>query len=563
MKLWKNFCPARWPPPPTRPHGRFPPPAVLQERQLKLPALVRNAEQRADALGARVEALSAPAPSAAGVRPEGSLGRRLNSQLDELLQIVLAAQQAAATSLSEFRPILGRAKAEADALEQIIAWRGYVDIFGQGLDLERQVEGMGGGGSAGLFPRLRRRRLRPIPIRGAARTWSNARVAVRNLLQKSLEVLDVDTHASLGRSENGKIKVRLKLPESEETYEQTFRLSLRCDDALVQLGFIIDQIERNAQTPGNLLQADRVQADPGAGGCWRCFRIRRPNRGCAPNIAEPAIAGRSLVADLTASGRYKERIATYHLLQRCDAAVRNLIAAREAEQNNWKQSSKRTADIASRCSRDVETDRLIIPPKYAQAYDDEMKFREKTQREMQRIERLLKMQGDWVRERVSSARLAGRPELPTLQTLGALPEAMETMAESMSDEWILATVATLESLLNAPLPVKLQPAPAKSATTRPSAPRADEQILTAEPVHVEAADLHNIPMATPVVAGTSVAEPGNVPAVTDVRSDDEPRHANVEPAGPAQDFFIDDTPEEYQKNLEEDAVADFERPAEE
>jgi hypothetical protein len=287
---------------------------------------------------------------------------------------------------------------------------------------------------------------------------AETRVAVRNLMQKSIEIFDADTHASLGRSENGKLQLLLKLPESKETHERSVRLTERCDDALVQFNFIIDQSTETLRR----LQSTESSAGPSRSWCGQVLALLADpiaRQGVHTVHRRTSHRWKNVVADLTALSLFKERIATYHLLTRISEGAPKLQSALETEQMKWKQSSKRTAEIASRCSRDVETDRLVIPPKYAKAYSDEMQLREQTQREVQRIERLFRVLGEWARERVGSQQLAGRPEAPALIELPSLPDKLVMLQDLMSDVWLQSTVAALETQLKTSLPIKLQPAP--------------------------------------------------------------------------------------------------------
>lgn len=511
---------------------------AMQERQLKLPALVRNAEERAETLRLRVEALSASPPPADGVRPDSSLGRRLNAQLEELAQSALAAQQAAAAVLSEFRPVLGRARAEAQALEQVTGWRAYMDTFAQGLSMERQLKESGAAGIQAYFLESEAGRFGPFQYEEPLELGAT-RVLVRNLLQESIEVFDADTLTSLGRKEKGKIAIRLKGSEPDETYEQTFELTQRCDDALVRLDFVIGQTSDSLRT----LQSSDGSPAQSRSWCGQLVALLNAPSTHRAIHEEYRRAGRRwkrLVADLTALSRYKERLATYYLVNLAAETAPRLLAALEAAQNHLKESSRRSAAIASKCSRDVETDQLIIPPRLAKPYADEMNFRKKTQKEIEKIQRLLKTVGDWVRERVGSQRLAGRPELPVLHELSALPENLAAMETVMSDDWLKSAVASLESMLKVDLPLKLQPAPVKHAIARPSAPAA-AGIPVAEAVQLTRAEMAAIPVAAPIATSVPLPSANDQPvALTAPKSADTRSDSDEAAEQRADDLFIDD-----------------------
>ncbi len=517
---------------------QLPTAAILQEHQLKLPPLVRTAQERAESLRARVEALSAPAPNANGVREEGAVGRRLHAQMEELSHAVLEAQQAAAAAMSEFRPVLGRARAEAQALEKVVGWRGYMDTYAQGINLERRLKVWGAAGVQAYYLESEAGQYGPFQYEEALEL-GGTRVAVRNLLQQTIEVFDADSYASLGRDLRGSITVPLRLPDSEDdTYPQKFALSMRCDDALVQLDFIIENTAESLQR----LQSSDPEAALSRSWCGQIVGVLAApsaNRAIHEEHRRSRHRWKSLVVDLTALSRFKERLATYHLIARMAENVPQLLAALQEEKKQLKESTKRSAEIAAKCGRDVENDRLVIPPKLAKPYADEMAFRKKTQHAIQHIQKRLTVVAEWTRERVGSQRLVGRPELPSLHLLPGLPEALAAMADAMSDEWMTEQVAILEELLNTPIPLKIQPAPVRRVVARPSAPSssppAAETHPVAQAVQSTGAEVDGRPIAEPV---TEVArhQPYSEPAV----DDDDELFVNDGPASAEHDHEDDD-----------------------
>ena len=515
---------------------------AMQERQLKLPALVRKAEERYEIVRLRVEALSASAPSSDGVRPEGSLGRRLNVQLDELAQSALAAQQSAAAVLSEFRPVLSRARAEAQALEQVTGWRAYMETYAQGIALERQLRESGSAGIQAYFLNSEAGRFGPFQYEESLEL-GGTRVVVRNLLQNAIEVFDADTLASQGRNDKGKITVSLRNAEQDATYEQNFELSQRCDDALVQVDFVVGQTADSLR----MLQSPEGLATQSRSWCGQLVALLNDpttQRAIGSEYRRASRRWKRIVADLTSLSRFKERIATFHLVSLAAETVPRLLSALEAENIRLKESSGRSSAIASKCSRDLETDRLIIPPRLAKPYADEMNFRKKTQKEIENIQRSLKVLGGWVRERVSSQRLAGRPELPAFHELPPIPENLASLESAMTDDWLRSTVSSLEGMLQTTLPIRLQSPPVRQPIARPSAPEArsiPNAVPVAQNVQLTAAEMAQLPIAAPVLASASpVSIDVQTPALEIPRALERQPDSDATAEQQADNLFIND-----------------------
>ncbi len=438
--------------------------------------------------------------------------------------------------------MLSRARAEAQALEQITGWRAYMDTYAQGIALERQLREWGSAGIQAYFLESEAGRFGPFQYEEPLEL-GGTRVVVRNLLQKAIEVFDADTLASLGRNDKGKISIRLKNAEQDETYEQNFELSPRCDDALVQLDFVVGQTADSLK----MLQSPEDSATQSRSWCGQLVALLNApttQRAIEGEYRRASRRWKRIVADLTSLSRYKERLATFHLVSLAAETAPQLLNALETEKIHLKESSGRSSAIASKCSRDVENDRLIIPAKLAKPYADEMNFRKKTQKEIENIQRALKVFGDWVRPRVGSQRLAGRPELPPFHELPPLPENLASFESIMTDDWLQSNVSSLESLLQTNLAIRLQPPPVRHSIARPSAPEAQsipDAIPVAEAVKLTAAEMAALPVAASVPATAApVSMDVETPALKIPPAAKSPSDTDAAAEQHADDMFVND-----------------------
>ena len=198
----------------------------------------------------------------------------------------------------------------------------------------------------------------------------------------------------------------------------------------------------------------------------------------------------SLLADLIDLGHLKERVATYHLFERHAEFVPAVLEVRGKAEPSLREAHERLAYIASRCSRDIETDRMIVPPHLGQENIARLKQRDKAEKDLSRIKKLLGIIAAELRMRISHKRLHGRPGIPKLRLLQPMPEAFVEMAGVLTNAHLAARAAELDAVLRtdfasmAPEPeAEPEPAPEPEAEAHADT---DVQHAHASPAELEA-----------------------------------------------------------------------------
>ncbi|MDB5289754.1 MAG: hypothetical protein JWL69_995 [Phycisphaerales bacterium] len=440
--------------------------AVLQPLQLALPNLARDYADRVTALRGHLEAMRAKFPQTI-VAPEGSLGRRIAAQAESLAETVAAAQKNGEAALAKFEPLLVRAKAESAALEQIVGWREYTDMFFKARSLERQAAELGSAGVHAYFIENESGKFGPFQYEEPL-DLGGTRVAVRNTQRGVIEVIDAVGNDSLGRATSGAVTITLGKAEGVEGFPTTFRLTDRCDDLAVHISFI----QRQTAEALAGLQHPVPSAKSWCGVICELLANPRSQIGLREEHRKSGHRWKSLIADLGELTRFKERLATYHLVERLTQEVPRIKDLINQPKARLKDATGKITAIMQKCSRDLETDRLIVPPKYAQSYAEQLGLSDQAKHEILRLETLLKKIARELTDRLTSPRACGRPEAPQFRSLAPLPETIIELEPSMSDESLKTMLESLNGQLGAKLPFNPPPAPAMTTPLRPASPTA-------------------------------------------------------------------------------------------
>jgi hypothetical protein len=454
----------------------------LQPSQLKLPPLGREFEKWAAEARGLVEAMKEPTPEVP-IAADGSMGRRLASQGEMVRETVDAATRAAKAALNEVDGLLRRAKPEIQALEQVVGYREYVDMFTKARDLEKQLAEWGSAGVQAFFLTNSSGTFGPFQFEEPVDLGAT-RVVVRSLQKGHIDAVNATGQELLGRDVTGSVTLILGKEDGNPGYETTFRLTERCDDLIVQLGFIqeqtidaLSQLQQPVQGAKSWCGAmSALLSDP-----HQQQHLRESNR-------KAAHRWKAIVADLVALSKFKERLATYNLVTRISEEVprvRGLIA--DADKRN-KESTQTIEMVMTKASKDVGTDQFMVPPKYAKAYTEALVMRDQTKHEMVRMRNLLKQIARDLAGRLASSRLVGRPEVPQFRALGAVPQAMLDLQDAMSDETLARVIGELSAQFGVKLPFNPPPAPAVTHVARPAAPTAAPAPEEAEPPVEEGAE---------------------------------------------------------------------------
>jgi hypothetical protein len=156
---------------------------------------------------------------------------------------------------------------------------------------------------------------------------------------------------------------------------------------------------------------------------------------------------RQLLDDVEQLAPLKARIETWHLIHRLVEAVPRIARTLNEERNKFNASTDELAGIVARCGRDVESDRLVIPPNLVRPYDEQNRLRDRARREIARIDGYLKELAAQAATRLASPATIGRNDAPQLAALPPLPQDFLAAIGSIDDAALDEQIARLEQVL--------------------------------------------------------------------------------------------------------------------
>jgi hypothetical protein len=278
---------------------------------------------------------------------------------------------------------------------------------------------------------------------------------VRSLGGKTFEVRDPKTDSLLGGSKTG--TVVLNLPASAnaalaggdegqpQTFPTRFTITELCDDLIVLLEFLRRSTIETVQ---------KFAAYSGTAGSWAgkvCRLLAEPEvkKALEDELARIARRWRHTIFDLHALGPWKERLATYFLVHRCAEVVPGLVETVGDRKQKHKDSKKRVQEIMSKCSRDVDSGRMIVPPRYAKQYAEEQKLQDECAATVKTATTLLKSMAQQMITRLQDPKLLGKAELANLRAIPPLPETLTGLP--LADGQLGNLIAPMEELIQTPL----------------------------------------------------------------------------------------------------------------
>jgi len=478
---------------------RIPEATILQPFQLRLPKAIGEADRPLTAARSGLAAMEREAPPRE-VPSDSFLGQKLEQEMAAVDAAAGEARVEATDAVKVVEPAVARAREEAAALEQAARYREFLDMVTRGRALERRLVDWGAQGVQAYFIKSGEEKYGPFQFEQMVQLEMQ-NVLVRSTMRGAIQVFDADNEMPLGKSADGQVTVSIggKRPEiltdgdadaldkeledeaaaagkeenaakgeagkgekkpatppplptppepddgSPKPYPMTFELSERCDDLLVQLDFLRRQTQETVGTIDPAADA----ATSWAGQICRALSTDAASRQLRKEQAKLSQRWRFAMLDLAGLGPLKERLATYHLLARSSQKMPELRRVIKESRRGIKASEQRLAEIVRRCGRDVETNQLVVPPKFAQPYADEVTYRKDTTRLLRQSSTLLKAMVIRLTRRLRDPKLLGRGGTPSLRVLPPLPETIDMLP--MSDDDLGERIFELETLLKAPL----------------------------------------------------------------------------------------------------------------
>jgi ubiquitin-protein ligase len=448
------------PPPhagPADPPQRVPPTLLVRPLALALRRGVREADKAVGRLRKVLAQLGAapriPAPGARATL----VTRRLNR---ELARLAAAAEPARAsgTTLASLDPVLHRARRESAAVDRLAAWADHAELLRRGDELVERTRATGpaalqayttegAGGRGGPFEYEQR----VEPAAGPA-------IAVWNLRGSIVRVVDAATEEVVAQGD-GRVSVPPPHPPGGPPPHPpvgppaplVVHAAAHTDEVRVQLEYLLTQAREalHRLRPGE--EEAAAFYDPATWAGRLVAELDQPDdqQAAGERHHRSSQAWKHLLADLVALGRYKQRLATYHLLARLAESVPRLKAERERLGGIIARADARLSEIGARSGRDAETAGVIVPQHYAAEYSEHLAERDRARQEIDRIDQALVNVAARARHRLGKPRLLGSPETVPFRLLPPMPQS--ELKLDVSDESIRRLAARLEALLGTPL----------------------------------------------------------------------------------------------------------------
>ena len=361
---------------------------VLQPFQMSLPKLIADADRRLAAVRSQLKSMDSvqePRSHPQRLGPGARLGREFEAVANDLTK----ARQEAQDALAAAEPVAARGKADVAALDRVARWREYVDLVSR-RSLERRAAESGAEGVQAYYIENESGRFGPFQFEQPV-DLGGGDVVVRSHVRNAIEVRNPAEERTLAEGKDGAATVTLPgpepgaappsgmtdewgnpvedapPPEKSAGFRTTFRLTERCDDLLVQFDFL------RRQTAENILQKEEVAftSTSWCGQFCRLLALDASRSALKKELGKISTRWRLTMMDLAALSPVKERLATYFLVARASEIVPPLAQALTEAKATLKETERTLGEIAKRCSRDVDTDRLIVPPKLSEAYNRE------------------------------------------------------------------------------------------------------------------------------------------------------------------------------------------------
>jgi hypothetical protein len=470
----------------------------LQLHQGNLDNLLIRAQQvahEARQTAGRIAAL----PALSGVKATGALRSRLEAEIARTRDLVSEGNAKLHEAYQRLDPAAGQSKVHAIALKRMTDWRDYAELLEKAEAMARRLIEWGPAGLQAYFIESPSGRHGPFEMEQQLQLGS-LNLAVRNPASTIIELVDGDTGMLLKRGEQGAATKTIPDPASGSRYAATFRLTGNCDELAVQMDYLIRETTRTLE----LLAADRIRSPEGWMGRFNEVLSAAMAGGRVRLDHEALVRRWSAVRDDVAALRpFKERLATFRLLQRTAELAPKLVRRLKQAEADLAQATDRVSLIVAGSNQDLETGRLLIPARYAREYPEQLVRRDNARLEIETIRRQMVLAAEDVRRRVDAPELRGSANPPALAILGRFPQAWIDIEPLMNDEALAQRLSELEGPLGQSLlPPDWGGATALSPAPQPSAEPSAAPTGEADPFAVEPPPLEPGEFSPPLNAAT-------------------------------------------------------------
>lgn len=454
--------------------ARLPAPSVIEPGALALREAVAAAERVVADLREKLGELAAaprvpPAGSKAGNTP---LARLLARELSRLSDAAEPARAAGAW-LASLEPVLDAARHESAAADRALAWAEHRASLRTGTELVGRLKATPPAELQAYHLETAAGRSGPWEFEQRADTGDRGpALAVWNLRSRVVRVIDADTEEVVARGD-GRSDTRVAVPRAAAGGGSTGNgtVFVAVGEHAEELRLQVESLMQHAADALRRLRPpdDAAPPPPAPPSTWAARLAEDLDQPEAQRLAEEehrrAIDNwKRLAADLAALGRFKQRLATYHLLTRLIEFIRRARAERERLQAALTRADAHLAATGTRSAPDPETGAMIIPAQYAAEYSRHLAERDRLQQQLQRLEIATGNAAERVKLRLGKGRFYGAADLPRPHQLPRLPAAYAELQPHLTDEALRPVIRRLEELLGTPLPV----APKASQSSKPA-----------------------------------------------------------------------------------------------
>ena len=432
---------------------RLPPSSVVQPAALALRRAVRDGEAAVAELRAGLARLG-EAPRAVPQPPgANSLLRRRYAREVSRLAVASEPAREAGAALASLEPLLHRARLESAAADRVAAWADHAELLRRGHDLAERLKATPPAQFQAYFTETAAGRSGPFEFeqRVELDDGTATPIAVWNLRAGVVRVVNSDTEEVIGRGDG---RVALPSPAGPAGASAvTIVVGEHTDDLRAQLESLTTQA---GDALSRLRAGEHQSSSGGPPATWLARVAAELDLPHEQQLAEERHRGnvetwRQLLADLATLGRYKQRLATCHLLTRLADFVPRVRADRSRQEALMARADARLAEIGARSGRDTETDRLIIPAQFAAEYEQTLADRDAAQQQTQRLQLALDRAMERLKLRIAKPRLYGSGSVPRPRILSPLPDTYVRAQPSHSDDSLQTMIEQLEAVLGTPL----------------------------------------------------------------------------------------------------------------
>ncbi len=377
---------------------------VLETHQQGLEGIIARTDQ-AVGEGRTVDSRIDVLPELVVATRSALLQKRLDSETERARAAVIEGREKLQQAMAMLEPMLARGRAYAQLLRRMIDWRSYADMVDRAEEFTHDVLSLGPAGTQAFFIENESGRFGPFEIEQQL-TLGSLPMVVRNPASSTIEVVAAETGKILARSDEGKAALPITDPETGAVFRTKLTLSGNCDELALQL----DYAARESTVLLRKLASPVRSARDSWLGAFNDVLCGSANHEAIINMHDQYVRRwETLRDDLRSLRPFKERLATFRLIQYMHDWVAQMIEQSRAAKKLEKDATARISQIVAGCNTDLETGRLLVPRKHAAEYADLLEKRDQARHDLARLAEQGKRAVAAIGARINHPELRGSP----------------------------------------------------------------------------------------------------------------------------------------------------------